>query len=325
MKALVCTDHGVKLEDRPEPKPGPGEALLAVRTAGICNTDLEIARGYMGFRGVLGHEVLGEIVGVGPDTELPDRLQGQRVVSEINCSCHRCATCLKGDHHHCDDRTVLGILGRDGGLAERVAVPVANLHAVPDEISDEAATFVEPLAAAIHALDDAPLRPGDRVLLIGDGKLGLLIGLSLSTRGDLGGATVLGRHTDKLAIAKKAGLDVAFDADFDRTGFDVVIEASGHASGLTRALGAVRPRGTIVLKSTYANAGGVDLAPIVINEIRVVGSRCGTFPRAIDAMRTGRIDPTPLIAETAPLSDGQRAFERAAEPGALKVLVRVGP
>jgi threonine dehydrogenase-like Zn-dependent dehydrogenase len=322
VKALYCGEDGVKLTERPEPEPVVGEALVQVRQAGICNTDLEIARGYMGFTGILGHEVLGTIVRAGPDTEVSDRLNAGRVVSEINCSCLACPTCREGGRHHCPHRTVLGILGKDGALAERVAIPLANLHPIPDSLSDEIAVFVEPLAAAMHTFDDAACRPGDRVLVIGDGKLGLLIGLTLaSRRGDLRRAVQLGRHPEKLAIVAAAGLETMMDGELDVGGFDVVVEATGQPSGLERALAAVKPRGKIVLKSTYAGEAGVDLAPIVINEIQVIGSRCGTFERAIDALASGRIDPTPLITERYSLARGEHAFERAAADGVLKVLI----
>lgn len=324
MKALSCTDRGVVLADVPEPEPRPGEALVRVRAAGICNTDLELARGYMGFRGVLGHEVLGEVVAVGGGPA-PGDLAGKRVVPEINCACGRCAACRAGGRNHCPSRTVLGILGRDGGIAERVAVPVENLHVVPDAIPDERAAFIEPLAAALHAFDEAAPRPGDRVCLLGDGKLGLLAGLALAARrGDLGRAVAVGRHRDKLAILEAAGLDVALEQGFSEAGFDVVVEATGQPAGLARALALVRPRGTIVLKSTYAGAAGVDLAPIVIHELRVVGSRCGDFGRAIDVLARGAVDPRPLVSARYPLADAERAFARAAEPGVLKVLVSPG-
>jgi len=322
VRALVSTGGGVHLEDRADPAPSRGEALLRVRLAGICNTDLEIARGYMGYAGILGHEILGEVIGLGPDTVLPDPLKGARVAAEINCACLACATCSAGLRTHCPNRSVLGILGKDGGLAEYVAVPIANLHAIPSTIPDERAVFIEPLAAALHAFDEAAPKPGDRVLLLGDGKLGLLIGLALASRSDLGEVIAAGRHREKLAILERAGLAIVLEKDLARTGFDLVIEATGHSAGLSRALAAVRPKGTIVLKSTYAGESGVDLAPIVINEIHVVGSRCGSFPRAIEALAKQRIDPSPLISETHALENAEHAFARAADPGVLKVLIR---
>jgi threonine dehydrogenase-like Zn-dependent dehydrogenase len=243
------------------------------------------------------------------------------VVAEINCACRVCTVCTRGEPQHCPNRTVLGILGKDGGLAERVAVPLVNLHAIPDAIPDESAIFVEPLAAAIHAFDEAPPQPGDRVLLIGDGKLGLLIGLVLARMlGGLGEARAVGRHASKLALLEAAGLTVGLAKDFAGRDYDLVIEATGQVDGLALALRSVRPRGTIVLKSTYAGAPSIDLAPAVIQELRIVGSRCGNFERAISALAQG-LDPRPLISARLPLSAGEHAFSRAAEPGVLKVLV----
>jgi len=309
MKALLCKGDGVALAEVPDPEPAPGEVLVKVRSAGICNTDQELARGYMGFRGVLGHEVIGLHA-------------GKRVAMEINCACGSCATCRAGGRNHCPTRTVLGILGRDGGIAEAVRIPEENLHFLPDSIPDESAAFLEPLAAALHAFDEAAPRPGDRVCLLGDGKLGLLTGLALAARrGDLGRAVAVGRHRDKLAILEAAGLDVTLEADFSESRFDIVVEATGQPSGLTRALAIVKPRGTIVLKSTYAGVANVDLAPAVINEVKIIGSRCGDFQRAIDVLARGLVDPRPLLAARYPLADAERAFRHAAEPGVLKVLV----
>jgi threonine dehydrogenase-like Zn-dependent dehydrogenase len=323
MRALSFTDRGVRLEERRRPEPGRGEVVLDVGMAGVCNTDLEIARGYMGFQGVMGHEFFGRVAAVGPDTELPMALRDVRVVSEINCACGACAACRSGARNHCPTRTVVGIVGRDGGFAEQAVVPVENLHALPESVSDEAAVFVEPLAAALHAFDAAPPPPGARVLVIGDGKLGLLIGLGLAARqGDLGRAVQIGRHRDKLAILDRVGLETALAEDFDELGFDLVIEATGNPGGLAHALRAVRPEGTVVLKSTYAGGAAVDLSPVVVHELRLVGSRCGDFGRAIAALASGRIDPTPLIDEVRSLADGEAAFARASQKGAKKILLR---
>lgn len=331
MKALVCSDRGVSLDDVSMPELAPGEALVAVRAAGICNTDLELARGYMNFRGVLGHEVFGQVVAMHPRVEederfgfplVPRELPGKRVVMEINCACGRCLPCRNGRRNHCPTRTVLGILGRNGGLAEYVHIPIENLHIVPDSIPDEYAVFIEPLAAALHAFDDAALRPGDRVCILGDGKLGLLIGLALAARrGDLGRAVAVGHHRANLDILAAAGLDVVLSKDFSEANFDVVVEATGKPSGLARAIQIVRPRGTIVLKSTYAGEATIDLAPIVIHEIKLVGSRCGDFPRAIEVLSRGVLNPSPLITARYPLVDAEQAFAQAATPGTMKVLV----
>lgn len=328
MKALVCSDRGVHLDELPTPELSRGDAIVAVRAAGICNTDLEIARGYMNFRGVLGHEVFGRVVAMLPTDEpfghpqTSNDLAGKRVVMEINCACGRCLTCRGGGRNHCPTRTVLGILGRDGGLAEHVRIPMENLHVVPETIADEHAVFIEPLAAALHAFDEAPLRPGDRVCLLGDGKLGLLIGLALAARrGDLSRAVAVGHHRKNLELLAAAGLDIALDHGFSENNFDVVIEATGHPSGLAHATRLVRPRGTIVLKSTYAGDSKVDLAPIVIHEIKLIGSRCGDFARAIDVLGKGVINPSPLVTARYPLADAEKAFAHAATPGTMKVVV----
>jgi len=328
MNALVCTDRGVALDDVPTPELSRGEALVSVRAAGICNTDIELARGYMNFRGTLGHEVFGQVVAMQPfdasfgHPAASSELAGRRVAMEINCACGRCSTCRSGCRNHCPTRTVLGILGRDGGIAEFVRIPIENLHLVPDSVADDHAVFIEPLAAALHAFDEAPLRPGDRVCLLGDGKLGLLIGLALAARrADLGRAVAVGRHRAHLDILAAAGLDVALEKGFSERDFDVVIEATGHPSGLAHAIRLVRPRGSIILKSTYAGESSVDLAPIVIHEIKLIGSRCGDFARAIDVLGKGVIDPTPLISATYPLSEAERAFVHANTPGVMKVVV----
>lgn len=323
MQALTFHGGVVRLADRPVPIPAPGEALLKIHRAGICATDLEIARGYMGFEGTLGHEAVGEVVDVGPGTALPAGLDGVRVVPSINFACQRCAICRAGDGGHCPERTVLGILGQDGAMAEYVTAPIANLHAVPAGVDADRAVFTEPLAAAIHAFDGLALDAHSRVLVLGDGKLGLLIGLALASRAPtIGQAVLVGRHPEKLAIAAATGLDTALAADFDGGGFDVVVEATGHPDGLATAFAALRPRGTLVLKSTYA-AGTPNLAPIVINELRVVGSRCGPFEPALAALARGTIDPRPLIQERFALADGEAAFARAGEKGVLKVLLEV--
>jgi threonine dehydrogenase-like Zn-dependent dehydrogenase len=322
MKALAVTDHGVRIVDRPSPMLREGEALVGVELAGICNTDLEIARGYMGFRGVLGHEVLGRVRAVAPGAALTEQLSRQRVALEINCGCGSCTLCQSGVKNHCSTRTVLGILGRDGGLAEEVAIPIANLRAIPDAISDEAAVFVEPLAAALHAFDSPGPKPGDRVAILGDGKLGLLCALAIAPRrSELARVLVIGKHPSKLAIAEAVGLEIAIASEKLSGIFDFVVEATGAPEGLARALAMLRPLGTLVLKSTHAAKSPIDLAPIVINEVTVIGSRCGDFDRAIALLASGAVDPRPLISKRFPLSDGERAFTEAAAPGVLKVLV----
>jgi 2-desacetyl-2-hydroxyethyl bacteriochlorophyllide A dehydrogenase len=308
MLALVCADPP-RLEQLPEPARPAGEVLLSLRLAGICDTDLQLARGYMGYRGVLGHEFVGRVLEADDDA-----LLGKRVVADINASCQRCRDCLHGNAHHCPHRTVLGILGRDGALAERLLVPAHTLVEVPDSVPDERAVFAEPLAAALHVLDDLPA-DGGPVVVLGDGKLGLLIAHAVASSGRR--AVVVGHHTEKLALAPEGVLEQ--DLDSTLQGVPVVVEATGSKSGLTRALTMLRPRGTLILKTTLAGAGEIDWSPIVINELRVIGSRCGDLKRAVAALR--ELDPTPLIAARYPLARADEAFAHAARKGTLKVLV----
>jgi threonine dehydrogenase-like Zn-dependent dehydrogenase len=306
--------RGPELGERDVPRAGAGEALVRVQLAGICNTDLEIVRGYMGFAGVLGHELLGVV-------ERCDdvRWVGKRVVGEINLACGACSWCARGLGRHCATRRVLGIVGKDGCFAEHATLPIANLHEVPDEIDDRHAVFVEPLAAAFEIVEQVAVAPGMRVLVAGDGKLGLLCAMVLRDRG--ADVTVLGRHARKLAIAANVGCRTATVDDFDEVEFDLAVEATGSSAGLASAIERVRPRGTVVLKSTTHGAAEVHTARIVVPEITLVGSRCGPFAPAIAALRAGAIDPTPLIDDTFALADGLRALARAAEPGVLKVLL----
>jgi threonine dehydrogenase-like Zn-dependent dehydrogenase len=322
VRALRFDGERLSLADVPSPTPSPGEALVRVRAAGICHTDLELTRGYMGFQGTLGHEFVGEVVAVAPAPgESSPVAVGQRVVGEINAACGHCAACGAGLGRHCPTRTVLGILGRDGALAERLTLPLANLHAVPDAVTDEQAVFVEPLAAALEILEQVALRPTDRVLVLGDGKLGQLVGRVLAAAG--GDVTVVGHHADKLALLAAAGVRTATEPPAERA--DVVVDCTGRAAGFAEAMRLVRPRGTLVLKSTVATQPGeppLNLAPLVIDEVTVVGSRCGPFAPAVRALAAGRVDVAPLVSAAYPLSEGVAAFARAAEPGTLKVLVR---
>lgn len=315
MKAL-CFDRSLGIRDVPAPEPGVGEALIRVTLAGICNTDIEIARGYMGFGGTLGHE----FVGVVEACPSQPALVGRRVVGEINLGCGECPRCRRDLGRHCPHRSVLGILKKDGALAERVTLPIANLHEVPEDLADEKAVFVEPLGAAFEILEQVRVEPGYRVAVLGDGKLGLLCAHVLAGAGcEL---WLAGKHPKKLAIAASAGARVV-DATGPLDGdFDVVVEATGAEQGLERALSLVRPRGTIVLKSTFHGAPRVETSRVVIDEVSVVGSRCGPFAPAIRAMSRGRVDPTPLIDAIYPLGDAVAAFEHAQKPGVLKVLIR---
>lgn len=314
MRALVL-DGDLKFDPGyPEPVLPRGEALVRVRLAGICNTDLELVRGYMGFRGVPGHEFVGEVV-QSPDPEW----LGARVVGDINAACYTCAVCRAGRHTHCPYRTTLGIDRRDGCFADYLRLPLANLYRVPPAISDEQAVFVEPLAAACEILEQVAIRPTDRAVVLGDGKLGLLVAAVLRLTGaDL---TVVGRHPGKLAIAQGWGIPVCSDAgDLPLREADVVVECSGSASGFDLARRLVRPRGTLVLKSTYHGELALDVSALVIDEISVVGSRCGPFAPALRLLG-GLVDPTPLISARFALTDGLAAFARAAQPGVLKVLL----
>jgi threonine dehydrogenase-like Zn-dependent dehydrogenase len=295
-------------------RPPSPRALVKVHLAGICSTDLQIFKGYMGFKGVPGHEFVGSV------REGPSELVGKRVVGEINFGCGDCEACRRDLSRHCPNRSVMGILNADGAFAEYVAAPADNLHLVPENVSDDEAVFTEPLAAAFEILQQIQLDPGDEVLVLGDGKLGNLCAQALRWTGAR--ITALGKHADKLALIKKAGVRTMILADWRPNLFDVVVEATGSVSGLELALIAVRPRGTLILKSTIAGAHQISLAPVVINEINVVGSRCGPFPDALNALEAKQVSVTPLIEKIYPLSDGLAAVGHAAKPGARKILLR---
>jgi threonine dehydrogenase-like Zn-dependent dehydrogenase len=321
VKALVYKQDSQLLLERdwPMPRPGAGEALVMVRLSGICNTDLEITRGYKGWHGVLGHEFVGEIAAVN-DGEGSEYLLGQRVVGEINLACGHCARCLADMPSHCANRTVLGIQGHDGSLAEYLTLPLANLHPVPDSIPDEEAVFTEPLAAACEILAQVDIRPGDKVAILGDGKLGQLCAQVLALTGCK--LIVVGKHADKLALLRQRDIGtLLLEQATDLDDFDIVVEATGSAAGFATALTMLRPRGTLVLKSTFAGKSEVDLSPLVVNEINLLGSRCGPFAAALSLLKQGAVDVRPLISATYPLSGALAAFERAAAPDVLKVLV----
>ncbi len=300
----------------PESAPGRSEARVRVTLAGVCNTDLELAKGYMPFTGVLGHEFVG-IVDAAPGRE---GLVGARVVGEINAACGRCEVCRRGDGRHCPGRTVLGIAARDGCLADYCALPVENLHRVPDSVPDEAAVFTEPLAAALRIPEQLDLAGSERTLVMGDGKLGLLTAIAL--RNKVGELLLAGHHEEKLAIAERAGVRAVLSNALDESGFDLVVEATGSAEGMREAVTRVRPLGTVVMKSTVAGDTSLPLSLAVVNELTLVGSRCGPFGAALRALASGEVDPRPLITATYSLDDVEEAMRRAAEPGALKVLVR---
>jgi threonine dehydrogenase-like Zn-dependent dehydrogenase len=296
--------------DLPDVEPVEGEVVLNVRLAGICDTDLQIARGYLGFRGTPGHEFVAETS------------EGRRVTAEINAPCGQCDTCATGRGNHCPNRTVLGIVGRNGAMAERVRVPERGLHPIPDALSDHQAVFIEPLAAALRILDQVELGSASQAAVVGDGKLGLLSAWVLRSTGAR--VTWVGKHPEKLALGG-SGIATCVLSDVETQGrtFDVVVDATGSTGGLPTALKLVRTCGIVVLKTTVAGTYAIDLAPIVIDEIRVVGSRCGPFSKAIAALQSGQFDVTRLIEAEYPLERAGEAFQHAGRPGARKVLIRV--
>lgn len=315
MRALVLEDDGVRLErDRADAVPAAGEVLVRVLYAGICETDLQLIRGYKGFRGVLGHEFVGVALG--------GAFEGRRVVGEINCSCWTCETCLTGRSGHCPHRTVIGILGRDGAFADLVAVPERNLHVVPDSVDTDVAVFTEPLAAAFQIPSQLSIARSDRIIVLGDGRLGNLCAQVLARLCDH--VLVIGKHTEKLAVLDRLGIRTQLLSDARSPGAaDIVVDCTGSETGLTTALELVRPRGRIVLKTTIAGTQTLSLAPVVIDEVTIVGSRCGPFDRALHALANRLVDVRPLISERLELSEGVRALQRAAEPGVLKVLLDI--
>jgi len=315
MRALYFDEELSYRPDAPDPAPPPGEALIRTRLAGICNTDLEIMRGYLGFTGVLGHEFVGEVARA---DDAPD-LVGRRVVGEINAYCGVCPTCRRGDPTHCPNRTTLGIDRRDGTMADYFTLPLHLLYPVPPSIPDEWAVFTEPVAAACEIIEQVAIRPTDRVIVLGDGKLGLLVAQVLGLTGcDL---LAVGRHPDKLAILERRGIRIQLAGDEIPPGADVVVEATGNAEGFAAARSLVRPRGTLVLKSTFHGDVSLDLSMVVVDEVTIVGSRCGPFPAALRLLEGRLLDVEPLIQETCSLEDGLVAFGRAAASGVLKVLL----
>jgi threonine dehydrogenase-like Zn-dependent dehydrogenase len=317
VKALRVDGGQASLEDLSRPT-ADGEALVRVTMSGVCNTDLEILRGYSGFAGTIGHEFVGvvEDTGGGP---IP---RGARVVGEINAGCGTCARCAGGDSRHCSGRTVLGIVGRDGAHAEFVRLPARNLLVVPDNVSDERAVFAEPLAAACGVLERVPEAARSRVAVLGDGKLGLLIAQVLRAAGS--SVVLVGKHADKMRIASSRGVDALLVDDARGLGraFSIVVEASGSQGGFELALALLEPLGTLVLKSTFHGATPVDFARLVVDEFRVVGSRCGRLEPALRLMERGEVDVESLVSEHLPLARGVEALEVAQRPGVLKVLLR---
>ncbi|MFH1747945.1 MAG: alcohol dehydrogenase catalytic domain-containing protein [Planctomycetota bacterium] len=305
------------VSDYPEPRVASGEVGIRVHLAGICATDLEIVRGYMKFSGVPGHEFVGTVVSGARE------LVGQRVVAEINCVCGRCDLCSRGLSNHCRRRTVLGISGRDGAFAEQVVVPERNCHVVPEQVSDQAAIFVEPLAAAIQVMKLQPIDRWTHVAVLGSGRLGLLVAQVLKLQGCR--LEVVGRNPRSLAFCEKRGIQPIELAHLvPRAEHDVVVDCTGSAEGLQLAMKLCRPRGTIILKSTYTPPPTLDLTPIVINELQVIGNRCGPFPEALRLLSADKVEVEELITRTFPLRRGPEALRAAADPANIKVALRPG-
>ena len=315
MKALYF--DGTKMVfDKSYPTPNSKESLVKVNLAGICGTDLEIMKGYMKYQGVLGHEFVGTVV----QSEKKE-LMGKRVVGEINAGCKKCDSCLKGMERHCPNRTVLGILNRDGAFAEFLTLPNDNLHIIPNSITDNQAVFVEPLAAALEILEQIQLKPTWKIAVVGDGKLAQLILKVLKL--NCSNITCFAHHEEKLKSAKRLGIKTKTKIDAnEKTSFDLVVEATGSNSGFSDCMNLVKPRGTIILKSTIASRENLDLTPAVVNEITLVGSRCGLFKPAIDALATNIISVNDMIDSTFPLEDFSNAIEHAKKPDTLKVFLK---
>jgi threonine dehydrogenase-like Zn-dependent dehydrogenase len=314
---VLYFDGDIRLiDDHPRPERTKGEALVRVLKAGICNTDLEIVKGYMDFRGVPGHE----FVGVVEEAE-HGQLVGQRVVGEINCPCRTCELCLADKGRHCPQRTVLGIQGRDGAFAGYLVLPERNLHVVPDEISDDEAVFVEPLAAAFRILEQVDVRNDDTAIVLGDGKLGLLVAQVVNTRADR--VVLVGRHEEKLRLAQGFGIETHIEGQLPNAAAHLVIDCTGSRDGVRQAVQMAVPEGTVVVKSTVADESCLLMAQAVVDEITLVGSRCGPFLPAIDALREKTVAVQPLITGKFGLDHGVEAMTVAAKDHALKIIIEV--
>ncbi|WP_129629919.1 MDR/zinc-dependent alcohol dehydrogenase-like family protein [Candidatus Oscillochloris fontis] len=314
MQALIFDGTLKLIQNYPAPELRPGEAIIRPHVTGLCNTDIEITRGYMGFCGVLGHEFVGTVVACHDQSWI-----GRRVVGEINASCTTCPTCLRGDPTHCPNRTTLGIDRRDGVMAELFSLPIHCLHSVPSTVPDEAAVFAEPLAAALEIVEQSHIRPTERVAVVGDGKLGAMIVQVLRLTGcDL---TLVGRHPERWSLYTEQGITCRHSQDITATDrFDVVVDCTGNPKGLATARQLLRPRGRLILKSTFEAASQINLTMLVIDEIQLIGSRCGPFAPALRLLERGLIATAPLISAEYPLRDGLQAF--AAAHGQMKVLFR---
>jgi 2-desacetyl-2-hydroxyethyl bacteriochlorophyllide A dehydrogenase len=315
MKAVHLEEGGVSVRDVAVPARPPGYALVRVACAGICNTDLALQRGYYNFAGIPGHEFVGEVV----ESESPKWL-GKRVAGEINFACGTCSWCRRGLQRHCPDRTVLGIVRQPGAFAEFVLVPQSNLHEIPRELPTEQAVFIEPVAAACEILDQVTISAGTAVAVLGDGKLGLLIAQVLHAHK----LKVIhyGRHSDKLKISSDYGIETSTDAERPRKEFAYVVDASGSPSGLKEAVALCQPRGTVVLKSTLHGEVPIDTAPVIVDELTLIGSRCGRFAPAIALLRSGRVRVDRLVSGEFTLGEAPAAFTQAAGKGTLKILLK---
>lgn len=316
MKGLWLESNQLQLRtDIPIPEPPAGEALVRVLCAGICNTDLELIKGYYPYTGIIGHEFVGVV------EQGPEHLINQRVVGEINAACGYCRFCRSGQPTHCENRTVLGIVNRNGAFAEYLSLPIENLHIVPENVSTAAATFTEPLAAALEIQQQITLCQDDRVLVVGDGKLGQLIAQTLALTGcEL---LVVGRHEDKLLNLAARGIKTALANTVKDRYFDVSIDCTGNPEGFNTARRALRPRGTLILKSTYAGNLSLDASALVVDEITLIGSRCGPFVPALELLATKKVNVQSLIQGIYPLSLGLEAVEKAKTQGVLKVLLEM--
>jgi alcohol dehydrogenase len=312
MLAVHLENRRVTLRRTAVPRRRPGYAVIRMLYTGICNTDLELLRGYYGFRGTPGHEFVGEVIS--------GKLAGKRVVGEINLNCTRCSWCRRGMGRHCPRRTVLGIVRHPGAMAELLTLPERNLHVVPDGLPLERAVFVEPLAAACEVLEQVAIPPRAEVAVLGDGKLGLLVAQTLAVRGAR--VHLFGRHRRKLRIAEQAGVTGEIRRrKLPVAAYDYVVDATGSPEGLRQAVGMTRPRGTVILKSTVHGAVGIDAAPVIVNEVTLVGSRCGPFQPALQLLAAGRVHVDDMISERLPLEQAPAAFRKAQQKGVLKVLL----
>ena len=319
MKALVFKDGQLQFRsNEPEPVVMPETVLIEVEYAGICSTDLEIIKGYMGFEGIPGHEFVGRVL------KGPAELIGKRVTAEINCVCGKCNMCRSGLSTHCLNRQTIGIYEHNGAFAERIVVPLANIHIIPEELTIDQALFIEPLAAAFQICRQVDINERDKVAIIGDGRLGLLVAQAISSKVSKQNLTIVGKHQNKLDFLEKLGFRAALLGELAITPqWDIAIDCSGKAIGFETAIRMLRPRGRLILKSTFVPDKAVDLSPVVINELQIIGSRCGPFDDAIKALLAGQVNTNGLITGRYNLEDGLEAFAAAASPQHIKVILKI--